>query len=358
MTTRIIITWVFVITTLVAFSQNTRNVLIYNKTSTECGDCTCKDSIFTNFIVKDFPNTIIVAFHENGSPHFISDYQGNDVVNSFHQNFDPSAFIDGLGYDTYFTEIVETVSNRYDEYGDTQVSVEIDSKTWNPVSRMVDIEYTIKNDGDNMGGNYWHNIIVTEDNIIHDHATCTGCSTPNFPHLPLDTNYINNWVTRSLEYYSEGSFLVGPTWNANQSLTNSHSISIDSAWIEQNCNIVINVYEKADSLYKSPVQQAIQEPVMESSDISNEDYIKNGIIKIHPNPVDDIANIHISISCGSLCSVNMYDLNGRKVKSVLNRYMSTGLYNVEVSTVMLKAGIYLILFESDSGRYSQKIVVQ
>ncbi len=355
MKTRLMFTWVLLLTFSVAFAQHPRNVMIYNITSTDCGPCSCMDSIYKNNVLDSFPNTIIVAFHGIGSG--FKEYQGNDIVNYFPQKFEPSGFPDGLGHDVYYLNITDTVAKRYEQLPETPIAIEIESKIWDPVSRTVDLSITMRNDGPELPGDYWFNVIVTEDNIKHTHRTMDSCSTPNIQGLPFDTSYFNNWVTRSMIYYSQGDSLTGPSWPEQQTVTRSSNFLIDNAWIAENCNVVVNVYKKIDSLYKSPVQQVIKTSITSSSTVPDEETLKTGIIKVYPNPATDISNLHFSISSGGVCSLNIYDLKGNKFKNFIEGYVKPGLYNVEIQTQEFPNGTYLIVLETDKGKTWEKMVI-
>jgi len=76
------ITVVFTMLLIVAATaENPRNVLICAVMNTDCGPCSCMDSLFIHKIMPAFPPTIIVAFHRPGS-HF-NFYQGNKVIRDF-----------------------------------------------------------------------------------------------------------------------------------------------------------------------------------------------------------------------------------------------------------------------------------
>jgi len=340
---------------LTAFAQHPRNVMIYNVTSTGCGPCSCMDSIYTNSVLDSFPNTVIVAFHNIGS--VFKDYQGNDIVKHFKPKFEPSGWPDGLGHDVYSHYILDTVAKRYNQVPETPVAIEIDSKIWDPVLRTVDLTVTIRNDGPDMEGAYWYNVIVTEDNILAWHYTWDSCSTHNIYPPGIDTTYFNNWVTRRMVYCVNGDSLIGPSWPEQQSITRSTNFLLNDAWVAENCNIVINVYKKADSIFRSPVLQVIKESIIPTSVIPDAETVKEGITNVYPNPATDISNLHISLSTGSLCSLNIYDLNGRKIKTILQGYVKPGSYNIELDTEEYQAGTYLVCLETDKGKSWKKIIV-
>ncbi len=310
-------------------------------------------------MLNNYPQTIVAAFHNIGSSGKFSNYQGDSVVRYF-PNVEFSTFPDGLGHAVHILELEDTIIKRYIEAPETPVVIEVDSKTWDQVNRMVNLTLTFNNDGysSDLQGAYWYNVIVTENNIIEPHNTWPHCSTPNTHNgQDRDTLYVNDWVTRKLIYWSQGRYLAGPIWQYQQEITNSDTFSIDPAWIPENCNIVVNVYKKADSLFKSPVMQAISVPVIGWSDIPEDKLPEKGSIEIYPNPAVDYTNVHISIPEKGNCSLYLIDLNGKIVKRILHGNRNPGFYNIELKTSEIPKGNYLMVMETKIGRTTEKLIV-
>ena len=319
--------------------------------------CSCMDSIFRNSVMPNYPRTIVIALHDGNSTY--NDYEGKTIVDSFKRSYlEASCYPDGLGYEVDHFDAADSIGKCYEQFPETPVAIEIDSKTWHTDSRTLDITFTMKNDGPDLNGEYWYHIFVTEDNIKSFHTTWNGCATPSEPGQPFwDTTYFNHWVTRKIVMDTLGDSLVAPNWFGQTALTRSRSFTIDSAWVAYNCNVVVFVYKKADSLYKSPVLQAIRESIVGPEAIPDKTTLNQGIIGIFPNPATDFANLHFSLSSGSVCSMNIFDLNGKKIKNLIQGYVKPGFYNVEVQTNTLKSGTYLVVLETVKGKSTKKIVI-
>lgn len=263
-------------------------------------------------MLDSLPNTIVVAFHGEFSIPF-NEYQGDSVAHSFPFGID-IAIPDGLGYGVDYLHIMDTVKNLYKKHPETPIALEISSKLWDPDRRVVDLTLSMRNDGPDLSGSYWFNVIVTEDNIKEHHKTCTGCSTPDYPAQPyIDSDYINSWVTRKMVFWSQGKSLVKDTWWEGVAFTESCSIFIEPEWISQNCYIVVSVYEKADSLYNSPVMQAIREPVIGWTDISESGISRDGTIGIFPNPFSTSTTIEYELKQPEKVTLKVYDYLGKQV---------------------------------------------
>ncbi len=70
-----------------------------------------------------------------------------------------------------------------------------------------------------------------------------------------------------------------------------------------------------------------------------------GQIAVYPNPATDVLNIRYK---GKLSGVSVYDLSGKRM--VIN----TDINSVDVSS--LQAGVYMLVVETDNGKFSEKII--
>ncbi len=343
---------------LTGFSQNPRNVLLYNLTDTDCGPCSCMDSIIRNSLLPAYPRTVVVALH---SPMFNShfrDYQGNNVFFFFHSDYEPSGFIDGLGFDVPYKKVVDSVGQRYAHSPEAPVSITIDSKTWNPATREVTLNMTLKNLGPDIPKPCWFNIFVTEDHLIAQHRVFTGCAKANSPNLPFDTAYVNDHVIRKLEYFEHGAPLIEPSWASQHSFTKQVTVKIDSGWLEGNTNLNIAVYEYNDSLYKAPILQAIRQSVSGGVSVPEPVSARSEIVKIYPNPAGEWANIHLNVVKEDLYSLKISDMSGRLMEKVFALKLLPGSYNFDLKLSDYSAGTYLCTFGSASGESSSHLIIR
>jgi len=335
-------------------AQNPRNVVIYDLTSTDCGPCSCMDSLLTNIILPQFPQTIVIALHSIGS-HF-NTYHGIHLYDYFHSPYEPCGFMDGLGYGLPTTVVLDSVTSRYYKFSQAPVSIRISSKTWDPASRTVNFTMTLTNLGNNLPGAYYFNLFVTENNLKEQHRTCEGCSTPDNPGgLPFRSNYINNWVIRNVVYDVAGDSITGPNWPSLQAFTKTCSFQVDTAWIPQNCNFIVVAYRN-DSLYKAPVQQALIQSVTRPLEVSENSPEQDAVLQIFPNPASGQSVVHIAISTKGQFRLNVLDINGREVDNLLDGNMNPGLYNVEMDAGRYPAGMYFVVLSGPAGKVQSKFI--
>jgi len=285
------------------------------------------------------------------------------MVNYYPVREENNVFPDGLGYGLDSIAICDTVDSLYVRRPETPIAIEFNTKIWNPDTKMVDLSLTIRNDGPELSGSYWYNVIITEDSIKSPHKTWSGCSTPDHPGQPyMDSDYINSWVTREMVFCCHGKTLIDSVWLGQQEINQYCSFYIDDAWILQNCNVTVHVFERVgvpnDSLYKNPTMQVVQEPIIGWSDITESKPLEKGIIGIYPNPTKGLTNIHIALADKGFCSLSVFDMNGRVVKRLLQSNRNPGLYNIEMQTNELPSGTYIVVLETSTGKISKKLVIQ
>lgn len=358
MKTKFILTWVFLIASIVVFSQHIKNVLIYNLTSTGCGPCSCMDSTFTHVVWPAHPNTIVVALHYNDSD--FHEYSGNCIVDFFRKTsaIEPSCFPDGLGYDVDYIALKDTLDSLYLRSPTTPIDVDIEDKYFDADSRWLDLDIRIRNDGPQLTGNYRYNVMVTEDNILAWHMAWPNCATPHVP-PGFDTTFLNRAVTRNILFCANRAPVVEDVhWPEQHEIQFTSKVFIKPEWLAENCQVIVNVYKNnvGDSLYRLPILQAISEPVIENSAIAV-GKANNKILKVYPNPAKTNSNLHFSLSSTGMCSLKIFDLKGNMVKNIVQQHMQSGSYKVKLNVENLPAGTYLLVLETEIEKSTEKIIV-
>lgn len=350
----------FLVLGFTGIAQNPRNVVLYNITDTDCGPCSCMDSIIRHSVMPAYPHAIVIALHSPMDNSYFKNYQGKEIFFSFHANYEPSGFIDGLGFDVYYDAVADSLGSRFAESPEAPVEITLNTKSWDPVTRKVNLDYTLKNISTDLEGACWYNIFVTENNIKHQHRTMTGCSTPDVPILPFREEYFNDHVIRKLEFFAHGDSLISPLWPSQQSIQKQFEIQIDTGWVPENTNIALVVYKKNDSLYKSPVLQALNQSVtrpvgLEEQPPSPE---KSKIISVFPNPGERWINVHVSVAEAGRYSCDILDMNGHRVATLLDQLCSQGIYNLECNISELPCGVYQCVYHTPYGKAVETLVIR
>ena len=80
-------------------------------------------------------------------------------------------------------------------------------------------------------------------------------------------------------------------------------------------------------------------------------------IEIYPNPAKTLTAIRYSLPAESKISLQLYDISGRLVKTLVNESKKSGIYNVNLNTKILSAGVYFLSLQTESRRIIEKIVI-
>ena len=80
-------------------------------------------------------------------------------------------------------------------------------------------------------------------------------------------------------------------------------------------------------------------------------------MQIFPNPFQNTSDISFYLSETENITINLYDLQGRLVKTVLaNENLSAGKHRIVLEADNLKNGVYLCVLNGTKTHFSQKIV--
>ena len=80
-------------------------------------------------------------------------------------------------------------------------------------------------------------------------------------------------------------------------------------------------------------------------------------INLFPNPVKENAVINFSLAQASKMRINIYDITGSLVRTVLNESVSAGVHTYNVNTQDLNSGVYFINLESDLISKTMKFLI-
>jgi hypothetical protein len=81
-------------------------------------------------------------------------------------------------------------------------------------------------------------------------------------------------------------------------------------------------------------------------------------LKIYPQPFKDILNISYTLKGNENMTIDLFDLSGRKVKSIHRGNLSAGVQNhyLDASSLDISNGMYLIGINNGNDTYFEKII--
>lgn len=184
-----------------------------------------------------------------------------------------------------------------------------------------------------------------------------------FKYLPLTQNNVSTVYGNALgykgsycNYYIANTAVLVPNYNdpnddvANAILQdiypNRTVIGID----------VRNLYENGGMIHCVTQQQPIDLNTTSINTIGKE---RVNISKIYPNPVKANSTIEIDLKKDSYIAISIFDITGKKVKSIDSTKCLAGINNIELNANNLQSGIYtcVILVDGISVE-SNKLIVE
>ena len=101
-----------------------------------------------------------------------------------------------------------------------------------------------------------------------------------------------------------------------------------------------------------------EEDVLEACGlVSIEEYGQGNRISALPNPTCGISDIKYQVSIGKKVELCVFDINGQKIKTLVNKKQAVGDYTVRFDTSDLPAGIYIISLQAGEQVATTRLVV-
>jgi hypothetical protein len=92
--------------------------------------------------------------------------------------------------------------------------------------------------------------------------------------------------------------------------------------------------------------------------LSMDSFSASGSINIYPNPSAEIVNISFSLKESARVKMNIYDVNGKFVKTILNEEKSAGSFIQKWDSSSITAGLYVLEISAGDKKYSTKLVLK
>ena len=87
-----------------------------------------------------------------------------------------------------------------------------------------------------------------------------------------------------------------------------------------------------------------------------------GITACYPNPFNPVTHINYSIDVDSKVSIFVYNINGRKIKTIESKFKTAGLYKTSWdgrnnNGLMMSSGVYFIEIENSFSKDVSKVTL-
>lgn len=335
-------------------STSARNLLLEYCTGTWCQWCPCGKTTGLQ-LESTYPGTIILAYHgpANGSDP-MSFFNGNGILSALTMSAYPTGTIDRqnnpgvAGYDSWMA----LATSRKTNAPVTPISLTPTNKTYNSATKELSVTYNVT-PLVNLTGQYKINFVITEENIVYAQTGNSSC--------PGSSNYVHHWVVRNMVNGAAGENVNTSTnWNANETVTKTFTTTINSAWIDINCNFQAFVYKDASPLYMAEIQQVKRNTVtgpLEVTSSGNEIPLKYELSQNYPNPFNPVTNIKLSVPKSGFATLKIYDVTGKEVSTELNEFIQAGYYNAVIDGSKLTSGIYFYKFTVNNFTETRKMIL-
>ena len=318
-------------------AQTGFNTVIEYCTGTWCQWCPCGHTIINDILVN-YPNTMVLSYHGAGSDPWIS--YSLPMIQLFGFNAYPTGVIGrrtGIISRSGWNNQVVIQSNSVQP----GVSIAFNNYTYNAGTRTITAN-VVATASANLTGNYFINLILTEDNLVYPQTGNGSC--------PGGQNYIHMHVVKGLINGALGQALnSGGTWNQGTPITTTLNYVIPSGFVESNCKINALVYKQGTNVSLDyDVQQTKITPATGVTGINNQNEFASeyNLAQNYPNPFNPTTNIKFSIPKDGHATLKIYDVLGNEVATYLDEVVKAGIYNAEFDGSNLASGIYFYTLKS------------
>ncbi len=80
-------------------------------------------------------------------------------------------------------------------------------------------------------------------------------------------------------------------------------------------------------------------------------------LKVHPQIIHNFADVCFNLKESDALSLNLYNLNGQKIKSIFEGNRSAGHHQLRLYTKGLPAGVYFLVLETSKEKQEKKVII-
>lgn len=314
-------------------------------TGTWCPTCPCAHRVIADSILVQYPNTIILSYHGplNSSDPY-RNFNGNSVVTAMGFVSYASAVVNRTGAPQSRNFWMPTVAGNYTDTANVEIIV---NKNYDIPTRQLTANIQLRALG-NLTGTYYINYVFVEDSIIaasqNGNGQCIGGNPYRLDH-----------VVRDMINGAQGELVTNSPWNYNQIINKSVNYNVSNVYNPYNSYLIVFVYkDNGGSMNVNTIQQAAKvrvsnNPVgiIKNSEIAE----KYSLQQNYPNPFNPSTSIKFSIIEQDFVELNIYNVLGEKVESLVNELLNTGSYEVRWNADNMPSGIYYYTLKT--GRFSK-----
>jgi hypothetical protein len=112
-----------------------------------------------------------------------------------------------------------------------------------------------------------------------------------------------------------------------------------------------------NKFYKLIEGQGLNEIVIGISQSNSQIPANYNLEQNYPNPFNPSTNIKFSIPKSSDVKLSVFDITGKQVSVLVNKYLTAGEYTADFSSIDLSSGIYFYTLSSGSYTETKKMIL-
>ena len=150
--------------------------------------------------------------------------------------------------------------------------------------------------------------------------------------------------------------------NAGESHTVTFSFTLPSTWDETNMHIIgmmLSPTGRIDNADKSTIPEAVGNGFVNGPAASVTEILAqpDATMQVYPNPANDFAVVALNLSKESHVALKLMDVSGKTI-AVKNYGSMSGMMNIELNTVSLETGVYVVELTVDNEKLVKRLVVE
>lgn len=250
----------------------------------------------------------------------------------------------------------------------TPVAVSVDNYSYNAATRQISV--TVKSDFVGpLAGDIRFNCYVLEDSVT---GTGNGYNQVNYYNTVAGHQYygagnpivgfIHRHVVRAMLGTAWGtSGIIPASVNDGDTYTHTYTYTLPAGYNENRIHLVaiVQMYDAGNAENRAILNA---EDVKMSTAPAGVAAPIGNIGQIYPNPFNDMTNIEFTLDASGEVSVEVYDLFGKKVTTLSEGYMASGMHNVrwngtDMGSQPVAGGVYTIMIRSNGQSMVGKVVL-
>ena len=245
--------------------------------------------------------------------------------------------------------------------------------TWDPATRVLNVSVSADFQS-TANNNYKLACVLTEDGV----TGTTGYAQSNayagggngvmggyelLPNPVPAASMVYDHVARTISPSFIGEVNSFPeSVNAGESHTVTFSFTLPSAWDETNMHIIgmmLSPTGRIDNADKSTIPEAVGNGFVNGPAASVTEILAqpDETMQVYPNPANDFAVVALNLSKESHVALKLMDVSGKTI-AVKNYGSMSGMMNIELNTVSLETGVYVVELTVDNEKLVKRLVVE